>query len=235
MSRNPFQVKYSNPLNTPSLADYQKYIKYIFRFRTGPKYTDDLFNAWHTEKQRQYIDNIKSFKELLFKGFTQWSQTHPRDTPIEYIEIRSRAYKVILDIATDLFLLTAGQEPGPKYILNLTKEFTTLQFTAVAERLKLLDPRAINLLFKSSYHDFKNGSSTIEFTTKTATSILNKLLQDYFNYKIVKVGSCDRIINGSRQKLSKYVIKPIETEHCLISSLNNTIEKLIRETELDVS
>ena len=101
--------------------------------------------------------------------------------------------------------------------------------------MKLLDPRAINLLFKSSYHDFKNGSGTIEFTTKTATSIFNKLLQDYFNYKIVKVGSRLFTIGGTRQKISKYVIKPIETSHCLISSLNNTIEKLIRDTELDVS
>jgi len=119
--------------------------------------------------------------------------------------------------------------------LDVTKEFTTLQFTAVAERMKLLDPRAINQLFQSSYHDFKNGSGTVEFTTKTATSIFNKLLQDYFNYKIVKVGELRVTLSGIRQKLSKYVIKPIETEHCLISALNNTIEKLIRDTEIDVS
>jgi hypothetical protein len=163
------------------------------------------------------------------------SQSQPPGTPVEFIDIRSRAYKVILDILADLFLLTPGTVPGPKYILDLTKEFTTLQFTAVTERLKRLDPRAINLLFQSSYHNFKNGSSKIDFTTKTATSIFNKLLQDYFNYNIVKVGDKWLSVNGTRQKLSKYVIKPIETVQCLISALNNTIEKIIRDTEIDVS
>jgi len=235
----------------PTAEEYKQYIKYIFKHRTGDKYTDTLFNEWHLEKQREYIDNIKNFKEMLFKGYDVWTNLIEPIKLIEFADIRIRAFKVIFDIAKDLKIIT--NDDNTYYKLDTTKEFNTADFDVVVERLKVMDNRALNQLFKNYYYNNKDKEGkVVEFTTKTANCIFTNLLEDYFGYEVKKSGECIKVINGARRKLTKYKIHPMPVEEvnapmygnititsrsipCVFSALNNDWHKIQRPANYDLN
>jgi len=236
----------------PSAEEYKQYIKYIFKHRTGEKYNDTLFNDWHEEDRRKYVENIKSFKEMMFKGYETWADLVEPTKLIEFRDIRVRAFKVILDICRDLKIITNTDNTYNK--MNTNAEFNTADFDVVVERLKKMDNRAINQLFVNYYYDNKDDDrkQKKEFTTKTAQTIFKHLLTDYFGYDIKKSGECIRVINGERRKLTKYVMKPqkipavidiatlrvIRPERdtdCVFSALNGEWAKILRPDEYDLN
>ena len=191
----------------PTAEEYKQYIKYIFKHRTGDNYNDTLFNDWHEEDRRKYVENIKCFKEMLFKGYDTWVDLVEPTKLIEFRDIRVRAFKVILDICKDLKIITNTDNTYNK--INTNAEFNTADFDIVVERLKNMDNRAINQLFVKYYYDNKDDDrNKKEFTTKTTLTIFKHLLIDYFGYEVKKSGECIRVINGVRRKLAKYTMKP---------------------------
>lgn len=225
----------------PTPEEYQQYLKYIFKHRTGEKYTDDLFNEWYKEGRRDYIENIKAFKECLFKTFTEWERAQDTNRVIEFLNMRCRAYKMIIEILTDLDVISDNK-------LDLSKRFTTDKFDNVVEKLKNMDKKALNQLFiKGYYRDTDDKGNKIQLTTKTAHSILNMLLSDWFGYGISKEGEKIRVIDGNRRKISVYKIESTQTilnrclgttpniDHCLFTAFSDEWTKIKTDNAYDLS
>ena len=222
----------------PTTQEYKQYIKYIFKHRTGDKYTDTLFNDWHLEDMRKYMENVKCFKDMLYKGYDTWADLMEPTKIIEFADIRVRAFKVIFDICKELKLVT--NTDNTYYKLDTSVEFNTSHFDNVVEVLKKLDNRALNQLFVNYYYDNKDkNGKQIEFSTKTAMTVFKHLLADYFGYDIKSTGTCIRVINGKSRKLNKYTMKPLPVDErnipCMFSALNSEWDKIRRIEEYDLN
>ena len=219
-----------NGITKPTLDEYKCYAKYIFRHRAGDRYSAEFFDAWHTETQREYIDNIKAFKEMLFKGFGTWRDGIDKCKLIEFTDIRVRAFKLIFDILVDLRLLT--NEDNTFYKLDLSRELKIADFELTAEKLKQIDVRAINQVFKNYYFQLKNKDDQID--SNSAATIFNKLIEEYLGYKLKRTGYFQGRINGIRQpKISIYKILPKNTDICAFSNLMNDWGRILRVTVMD--
>lgn len=217
----------------PTYEEYKKYAMYIFKQRTS-NYTDDLFDAWHTETQRTYFDNIKAFKEMLFKGFEAWRDANDQNKLIEFTDMRVRAFKLIYDILIDLRMLTNAD--NTYYKLDLSRELKVEDFELTAEKLKQIDTRAINQLFKNYYFDSRNNKDKVvmEINSKSASTIFSKLIEDYFGYNLKKTKTFRGKIAGVRQpQVSIYNILPKDTNKCIFGSLKHEWARIMRDTVLN--
>lgn len=193
--------------------DYKKIKKYNFVSKIKTKY-DLYFNAWHTEENRKYINNIMNFNKMVSIGFENYEKFAKSSDNIEYYNKNLLSFYHIMNIFKRLNIIDENNN------IHTMTQFKSTDFDEIVEEYKTLSPYAINQLFNNEYLKTKdkNGNKK-KFTTRTAHSMLNKLLKDFFNYEIFTLKKEKIMVNKKQKKITKYMISPINTTFDLFNVL----------------
>jgi hypothetical protein len=89
-----------------------------------------------------------------------------------------------------------------EYGVNTDKEWNTTSYTTeLLAKYAAMNRKTINQLFTHEYLDLQG-----QFTTRTMTALLTKLIKEVFNMEVVKTGECRKRINGTQVFVSSYKI-----------------------------
>ena len=191
----------NNEISDTEMMEYHKFT-FDYRLKDDVEKKDELFDSWFNEdKNRKYVSNIKKFKTMVHQGLDEYKKNVNKLDRIEYYQQYLITYEHIYKMFKKLGVINNDGE------LKIDYEFTTLDFDKLVDDYKNLDKFSINQLFTDRYHKSKNKKGEdIKFTTKTVMAILNKMLKEFFNYKVESVGSFKKTIDGKQRRLQKYQI-----------------------------
>jgi hypothetical protein len=204
-------LKFKN--NKYDIEDYKKIRKYNFVNKLKSNY-DIIFDEWFNKDNRPFINNIINFNKMVSIGFENYEKFSKMSDNIEYYNKNLISFFHIKNILEKLNLIEDN-----KIVLN--KQIQSNDFDDIIDEYKNISSYAINQLFINEYLKTKNKKGDKKkVTTKTIHSILNKLLKDFFNYKIEShPKKKEVIINKKRRKITTYTIKPINTHIDLFANL----------------
>lgn len=221
ISRDEFeQIGKKLKQKTNSLEEEQEYFKYIFDSKTDyikkqQKMKNDAFNFWCSDdKQRQYMLNIIDFNKFVKLNST--IQRNENDLEmLEFYNTDKLAYKHLYDILSHLKIIKKSADEHERHYIDIYARYNTLDLEVLVEKYKQLNSKAINQLFDDHYLNTKSG--TTNFTTKTMTAIINKLLKDKFGfYEMKKVDEYRKSVNGKKRDISEYAFQvSAENQSCL--------------------
>jgi len=180
---------------------------------------DNMFDSWFNPDNRDFIINIMNFKTIiknngLVRSSNSVNLIELFDKNVIAMEHCFKILKALKVIKTEVV------NDKTVHVLDIAKQFNTIDMTPLVTEYSGINSKALNQLFSDEYLRTVRDGKHIEFSTRTMKAIIDKMLKEYFGYQTVKVGSFMNYVNGNRNKITEYMISPVNSPKCLFSFLS---------------
>jgi len=162
-----------------------------------------IFQKYAQPDKLVYYDNAVDFmKYVRADGIHSASD----NDILEVYSIKKLQFTNLYIILKQLGLITITLTQQPPIILeygiNTDKEWNTSSYTPeLMAQYSAMNRKTINQLFNREYLELSG-----QFTTRTMTALLSKLIKEVFNMEVIKTGDSRKRINSAQVLITSYKI-----------------------------